>query len=452
MHPADLPGLTTLVVAGEAVPARVVRDWAPGRRMINAYGPTETTVCATMSTPLTGTRPGPVPIGGPLTNTRAYVLDPALRPVAPGVTGELYVAGTGLARGYLDRPGLTAERFVACPFGAPGERMYRTGDLVRWTPDGDLEYLGRTDDQVKLRGYRIEPAEIEAALRALDGVRQAAVTVREDRPGDRRLVAYTVPDPDTDLEPGLLRDRLRTTLPDHMIPAAVVVLDALPLTVHGKLDRTALPAPAYGRTPGTGRAPSGPVEASLCAIFAEVLGVESVGVDDGFFDLGGDSIVSIQLVARARAAGLGITARDVFRHKTVAALAKAAEAATARVSEAPDAGVGPVDTTPIVAWLSELGGPTDRFSQSMLLQVPAGMRREQLTEAVRALLDRHDALRSRLHRRAGGWSLEVLPRDAVRADGLILRADARGMARAALRQAVARHHDLAQAALAPGTA
>ncbi|QEU88461.1 non-ribosomal peptide synthase/polyketide synthase [Streptomyces viridosporus] len=449
MEPSDLPGLTTLVVAGEAVPAQVVEAWAPGRRMINAYGPTETTVCATMSTPLTGPQPDSVPIGTPITNTRVYVLDETLRPVAPGVVGELYVAGTGLARGYLNRPDLTAERFVACPFGSPGERMYRTGDLVRWTEDGELTYLGRTDDQVKLRGFRIELGEVETALRHLDGIRQAAVVIREDRPGDRRLIAYTVHDTDHTADPAALRDALRTTLPEHMVPAAIVPLDALPLTVHGKLDRTALPAPAYGRAAGAGRAPSGPVETTLCAIFADVLGVETVGVDDGFFDLGGDSIVSIQLVARARKAGLALTARDVFQHKTVAALAEVAEAATAHTAEDPDAGIGPVDTTPIVAWLSELGGPTDRFSQSMLLQIPAGTRREQLTEALQALLDRHDALRSRLHRRADGWSLEVLPRDAVRAADLILRADAHGVTGAGLRQAVTRHHDMAQAALAP---
>ncbi|MCF4140795.1 phosphopantetheine-binding protein [Streptomyces sp. Tue 6430] len=194
------------------------------------------------------------------------------------------------------------------------------------------------------------------------------------------------------------------------------------------------------------------METALCAIFAEVLGVETVGVDDGFFDLGGDSIVSIQLVARARRAGLALTARDVFQHRTVAALAEVAEAATAHTAEDPDAGIGPVDTTPIVAWLSELGGPTDRFSQSMLVRVPAGTRQEQLCEAMQALLDRHDALRSRLHRRAEGWSLEVLPRDAVRATALIRRADALGMDEAALRETIARHHDTARAALAPRTA
>ncbi|MER5362578.1 amino acid adenylation domain-containing protein [Streptomyces sp. NPDC002785] len=449
MKPSDLPGLSTLVVAGEAVPGNVVEHWAPGRRMVNAYGPTETTVCATMSAPLTGTQPHSVPIGTPITNTRVFVLDKTMRPVAPGVTGELYVAGTGLARGYLNRPDLTAERFIACPYGTPGERMYRTGDLVRWTRPGELTYLGRTDDQVKLRGFRIELAEVETALRNQNGISQAAVLVREDRPGDRRLVAYIVNNSDTTTDPTTLRESLRTSLPEHMVPAAIVTLETLPLTVNGKLDRTALPAPTYGRAPGAGRAPSGPVETSLCAIFAEVLGVETVGIDDGFFDLGGDSIVSIQLVARARKAGLGITARDVFQHKTVAALAEVAEAATANATEDPDAGIGPVDTTPIVAWLSELGGPTDRFSQSMLLRIPAGTRQEQLTEAVQALLDRHDALRSRLDRRTDGWSLEVLPRDAVRATGLMLRADARGLAESGLRQTIALHHDMAQAALAP---
>ncbi|WP_461089341.1 amino acid adenylation domain-containing protein [Streptomyces incanus] len=396
MDPSDLPGLTTLVVAGEAVPAQVVARWAPGRRMINAYGPTETTVCATMSTPLTGPQPDTVPIGAPLTNTRVYVLDKGLRPVAPGVTGELYVAGPGLARGYLNRPGLTAERFVACPFGMPGERMYRTGDLVRWTAPGELTYLGRTDDQVKLRGYRIELGEIETALRHLDGIRQAAVTIREDRPGDRRLVAYVVTN--TPTGPTALRDTLRTTLPEHMIPAAIVTLDALPLTVNGKLDRTALPAPDLTAT-GAGRAPRTVQEALLCDLFAEVLGVETVGVDDGFFDLGGHSLLATRLASRVRdELGVELPVRSVFEHPTVAALVRQLGSASGvrppvRAAERP--AEVPLSFAQRRLWfLGHFDGPGSAYNIPLALSLTGDLDRAALAAALRDVVDRHESLRT----------------------------------------------------------
>jgi amino acid adenylation domain-containing protein/non-ribosomal peptide synthase protein (TIGR01720 family) len=444
--PQSAPDGLTLVLAGEAVPRDLVARWAPGRRVVNAYGPTETTVCATASGPVDGSVTPP--IGGPIANTRVYVLDGALNLCPVGVAGELYVAGTGLARGYLRRPGLTAERFVADPFGEPGARLYRTGDVVRWRADGALEFVGRRDNQVKLRGFRIELGEIEAAVAGCAGVDAAAVVVREDRPGVRQLVAYVVPDGDAECAPETVRAHAAERLPEYMVPQAVVVLDALPLTVNGKLDQAALPAPEFGGDDG-GRAATTDAEKIVAEAFREVLGLPEVSADAGFFELGGDSIVSIKLVGEVRKGGLVITPRDVFEHKTVAGLAAVARSADDLPEQDPDAGIGEVPLTPMTHWLRELGGRTERFHQSVLLRVPAGLGRERLTTAVRTVLDHHDALRLTLSDTAGQWSYEVRPRGAVDADGCVTRVDVTGAGTEELRAAIAEHAERAVGQLSP---
>ena len=299
-----------------------------------------------------------------------FVLDEWLRAVPVGVVGELYVAGRGVGVGYLGRAGLTAARFVACPFGGPGARMYRTGDLVRWGADGQLQYLGRADEQVKIRGYRIELGEIQAALAGLDGVEQAVVIAREDRPGDKRLVGY-ITETITGTAIPAARAALAERLPAYMVPVAVVVLDALPLTPNNKLDTRALPAPEY-QDVDRYRAPADAVEELLAGIYAQVLGLERVGVDDSFFELGGDSILSMQVVARARAAGVMCRPRDIFVEQTVARLARVAGVIDGQDAVV-DEGVGPVVATPIMRWLHNVDGPVEQFNQTVVVQAPAGV-------------------------------------------------------------------------------
>ncbi|MFC4855947.1 amino acid adenylation domain-containing protein [Actinophytocola glycyrrhizae] len=410
-------GLRRVICSGEALPAELSARFADllGTDLFNLYGPTEAAVDVTHWHCVPEPGATSVPIGAPVWNTTVHVLDADLAPVEVGAVGELYLAGVQLARGYLNRPGLTAERFVASPYGAAGARMYRTGDLVRWRADGVLDYVGRADGQVKIRGLRIELGEIEAVLARHATVGETAVVVREHRPGDQRIVAYVVPAGGVTggtVDPAVLRDHLATTLPAHMVPAAFVVLAALPLTPNGKLDRSALPTPVFDGA-GTGRAPRTPREEILCALIAEVLGLADVAADDSFVGLGGDSIVAIRLVTRARQSWLRLSPGDVLRHRTAEAMAVHAEALDTTPHTGPaDVGTGPLRPTPIMHWLRERGGPVDSFNQSVLVHTPAGLRTEHLTALLQALLDTHDALRLRV---SPGWDLEIAPPGAVTA-------------------------------------
>ncbi|MCD9140755.1 non-ribosomal peptide synthetase [Streptomyces albireticuli] len=332
LEPEQLPSLTSMIVSGEASSGETVRRWSAGRRFVNGYGPTETTVCATLSSPLTGS--GTPPIGRPTVGARAYVLDRDLCLVPPGVAGELHVSGAGLARGYLHRPGLTAERFVADPFGEPGTRMYRTGDTARWTEDGQLEFIGRADGQVKIRGFRIEPGEVEAALGTHPGVAQAVVVPRKDPRGGTYLAAYAVPATGATVPDGPeLRAHLAGLLPEYMVPSAVLVLEALPVAATGKVDRAALPEPDFGAM-STGRAPRNPRERILCELFAEVLGVPQVTIDDSFFDLGGHSLLVTRVISGVRRRlGVEVPVRTLFERQSVAALLDAVDGRSAPEDE-----------------------------------------------------------------------------------------------------------------------
>ncbi|MEW2394391.1 amino acid adenylation domain-containing protein, partial [Streptomyces venezuelae] len=446
--PGCFAGLREVLTGGDVVPAAAVarvREACPGVAVRHLYGPTEITLCAiTHLLPPGAPMDGVLPIGRPSANRHAYVLDAFLRPVPPGTTGELYLAGSGLARGYLGRAGLSAERFVACPFhdeggagggGAAGRRMYRTGDLVRWTADGELLFVGRADEQVKVRGFRVELGEVEAVLAGHEAVGQVVVVARQDvSGGEKRLVGYVVPDGGCEVDAGALRAYVAGVLPEYMVPAAVVVLDALPLTVNGKVDRSALPAPDFaGRV--AGREPRTKTERVLCAVFAEVLGLERVGVGDGFFELGGDSISSMQLASRARRAGLVITPRQVFEEKTVERLALVAEAAGHEVAPVADAGTGVVPWTPVMRALGERAA-WPGFAQWVVVGTPAGLRPEVLVAGLGAVLDRHDMLRSRAEPGASRFVVDepgsvdagsLIERVDASADGVGMRASAMGV-------------------------
>lgn len=445
--------LRLVVVGGDRVLRDCVDTWqAFGVDLVEGYGLTEATVASTtccLRERGAGARgPGAV-IGAPLANTRLYVLDHRLRPVPAGATGEVYIGGAGLARGYLHRPGETAQRFVADPFAGPGARMLRTGDLARRRADAEIELLGRVDDQLKIRGHRVEPGEIEAALARHPAVARAAVVTRDDG-GGKRLVAYVAGADGAALDPAEVRDRLAQRLPDFMVPAAVVALPSLPMTSSGKLDRQALLAHGLA-APSTARGPATPLEERLCGLIAEVLGQERVGADDDFFALGGDSIRAIQLAARARAAGVVISPRDVFIRRTPARLAVVAEDPDTAALRDPGAGIGPIRPTPGFRWLAELGGKIDGFSQAVLLRVPAGLRQACLVEATQALLDHHDALRMTLAVGADGrWEPEVAPKGAVRAPAVVSRVEVAGLDERRLREVVAERARAARGELDPG--
>jgi len=291
--------------------------------MINAYGPTETTVCATIGSLSELSGQDSVPIGTPIGEAELYVLGANLELLPPGAAGELYIAGPVLARGYLGRPGLTAERFVGCPFGRPGSRMYRTGDLVRWRADGQLEYLGRTDHQVKVRGFRVELGEIEAVLARDEAVRNVVVVLHEHHTGDNRLVAYVVASDELGvIDTAQLRRRVQDQLPSYMLPSVIVALPELPLLPNGKVNRRALPAPEYGSSTAHEDQQT-PEEAALCELFGELLGVAEVATSDGFFDLGGHSLIAAKLVSRvAKLWGVRLSLATVFQRPTPAALAE----------------------------------------------------------------------------------------------------------------------------------
>ncbi|MFP2929773.1 amino acid adenylation domain-containing protein, partial [Pyxidicoccus sp. 3LG] len=457
LEPEAFPSLETLISAGEACTPELVERWGGRVRLLNAYGPTEVTVCATLSEPLV---PGQLPtIGRPWANVRVYVVDAALQPAPVGVPGELCVDGVGLARGYLGQSGLTAERFVPSPFSdTPGARMYRTGDRVRWRADGTLEYLGRIDTQVKLRGFRIELGEVESALLRHPSVREAVVTVREDAPGDRRLVAYVVAEEGDALEVSSLRESLVQRLPEHMVPAAIAVLAALPLTPNGKVDRKALPAPDGALTRGTREyvAPRTALEEQLAALWAELLHMERVGVDDDFFELGGHSLLATQLVARLRATlGVEVPLRVLFDAPTLGALALHVDGAARSLAlpalrPVPREGPLPLSFAQQRLWLLDRLQPGSvAYNVWTVLRMEGRLDVAALERSFTELVRRHESLRT-LFPDEGGLAVQVIapPGDfRVGMTDLSGREDRELEARRLAREEASRPFDLARGPL-----
>ncbi|MFJ4581858.1 amino acid adenylation domain-containing protein [Streptomyces echinatus] len=434
---ARLPDLRRLISSGEALPAELAERVGAtiGAGLHNLYGPTEAAVDVTAYECRNEPGAVSVPIGSPVWNTALYVLDSALRPVPPGVAGELYIAGAQLARGYLHRPALTAERFVACPFGGAGERMYRTGDVAAWRADGQLEFLGRADDQVKVRGFRVEPAEIEAALARHEGVGRVVVVPRADASGDTRLLAYVVPAGADRPQPAALREFLGGLLPEHLVPAAFVVLDELPLTPNGKLDRRALPAPDHeGRK--TGRGPRNKREETLCRIFADILGLPEVGIDEGFFDLGGHSLMATRLISLVRVTfGVDLAIRDLFTTQTVAGLVRI-------LDQADDSRRQPVvrrrrpERVPLshaqqrLWFLNRLEGSNAAYNLPMAARLTGRLDHRALAAAVADVTVRHETLRTVFPETDGVPHQLILTPDQARPDFEVTETDREGLAAA----------------------
>lgn len=424
LSPDEIDGRTrAIVLGGEALNYHHLSQWrthAAGTRLINEYGPTETVVgCCVYEVSAEDGMTGVVPIGRPIANTQLYLLDDNLQPVPIGVAGELFIGGAGVARGYLNQPELTAEKFITNPFSDdPESRLYRTGDLARYLPDGNIEYLGRLDHQVKVRGFRIELGEIEAVLGAHPSVSEVTVIARDDGAGRDRLVAYVVPDAGVAIDADALRRDLVAKLPGYMVPSAFVALEALPLTVNGKVDRHSLPAPEETFGSPDQVAPSNETESLLARIWCEALGKAAVGVHDNFFHLGGDSILAIQVVARAGAAGVKLAAKDLFVHPTIAALAACASANAALEAEQ-GAVAGAVPLTPIQHWFFDRGlAEPQRYCQVVRLSVPAELEPEPCERIVERLMAHHDALRLQFaESESGDW----VQTNAAAVDGLAVR-------------------------------
>jgi amino acid adenylation domain-containing protein len=464
LEPGSMRSLRLLIVGDDIAPAAALARWrelVPWTAVLNAYGPTEATVTTSVYE-IAGPVPGRVPIGRPLRGRRVYVLDPVGQPLPPGVPGELFVGGAGIARGYLGLPGLTAERFVPDPFAGGGARMYRTGDRARWLPDRNLEFLGRIDGQVKVRGFRVEPAEIEGVLTTHPGVGSAAVTVREDRPGDQRLVGYVVPATGGGIDSLLLRSWCARTLPPHMVPSSFVLLDALPLTSSGKVDRRALPEPQQDRAAAgvAFAAPDDGVEAIVADVWAEVLGLDRIGRHDGFFDLGGHSMLATMAAARLSLyLGLDVPVRLIFMTPTVASFTLALgkrdgiPGAPPVTPRDPAVTAIPLSFAQLRMWLlANLQPDSNEYVVPAAFRVHGPLDVLALQESLADLAVRHEILRTRIATGPDAEPVQVIGDPAGRATVSVRLLDLSGIAdsvernqagRQAMRRAVREPFDLA---------